>query len=166
MDVWCLRLESIPSQITDSLYVQLSHAIAVRMTFDLQRDVQMQCLLFVTRHGPRQPLSCVTKVKKYELKNDTESLEERVSCGCFHREDLLWFQSHPVCTWSTERFGNSLRFFIVNDMSVWLFIKLYFHTLWRIRSANRKSSADFLMLFRWRSFFWFVSAYFCTIDVI
>lgn len=118
-------------------------------------DVQMQCLLFVTRHGPRQPLSCVTKVKKYELKNDTESLEERVSCGCFHREDLLWFQSHPVCTRSTEHFGNSLRFFIVNDMSVWLFIKLYFHTLWRIRSANRKSSADFLMLFRWRSFLFF-----------
>ncbi len=31
----------------------------------------------------------------------TESLEER-----FHREDLLWFQSHPVCSWSSEHFGN------------------------------------------------------------
>ncbi len=55
-DVWCLRLESIPSQITDSLYVQLSHAIAVWMT----PVVQMQRLLCVTHHGPRQPLSCVT----------------------------------------------------------------------------------------------------------
>lgn len=81
MDVWCLRLESIPSQNTDSLYVQLSHAIPVWMTLDPGAapplcDVHMQCLLFVTTGAWR--LSCVTK---YELKNipwnDTNSLEER-----------------------------------------------------------------------------------------
>lgn len=39
----------------------------------------------------------------------------------WRNDELLWFQSHPVCTQSSERFGNcrcSLRFFIANDMSV------------------------------------------------
>lgn len=136
MDVWCLRLESIPSQNTDSLYVQLSHAIPVWMTLDPGAapplcDVHMQCLLFVTTGVWR--LLCVAI---YELKNiswnDTKSLEER-------RVALV---SIPSCLYPIQWTFWKLPLFIAVLHSewyecVWLFVQVsvVIFTLWRIRSS-------------------------------
>lgn len=62
----------------------------------------------------------------------------------WRNDELLWFQSHPVCTQSSERFGNCrclLRFFIANDMSVsdlFVEVSVVIFTLWCIRSGWRE----------------------------
>lgn len=152
MDVWCLRLESIPSQITDSLYVQLSHAIAVWMTFDpwpvLSRPSCVWCTYAMPSvcyaSQPWDKLSCVTKVKK-----ETESLEERVSCGCFHELAMV---SIPSCLYLIQwTFGKLPVLHSEWYECVRLFVKLsvVVFMLWCIWSADEKSSAGFLILFRW-----------------
>lgn len=79
----------------------------------------------------------------------------------WRNDELLWFQSYPVCTRSSERFGNcrcSLRFFIANDMSVCdcsFKFQLLFSRCDAFGQANGKSSLGFLMLFRWLSLFLF-----------
>lgn len=88
----------------------------------------------------------------------------------WRNDELLWFQSHPVCTQSSERFGNCrclLRFFMANDMSVsdlFVEVSVVIFTLWRIRSGWREILIRFSNVVFF--FFWLVSAYFCTIDVI
>lgn len=123
MDVWCLRLESIPSQNTDSLYVQLSHAIPVWMTFDPGTapplcDVHMQCLLFVTTGAWR--LLCVTK---YELKNisrnDATSLEER----------RVAMVSIPSCLYPTQWTFWKLPLFVAVLHNEW------YECVWFVRSS-------------------------------
>lgn len=157
MDVWCLRLESIPSQNTDSLYVQLSHAIPVWMTLDPGAapplcDVHMQCLLFVTTGVWR--LLCVAI---YELKNiswnDTKSLEER-------RVALV---SIPSCLYPIQWTFWKLPLFIAVLHSEWyecvcdcsFKFQLLFSRCDAFGQANGKSLLGFLMLFRWLSLFLF-----------
>lgn len=137
MDVWCLRLESIPSQNTDSLYVQLSHAIPVWMTLDPGAapplcDVHMQCLLFVTTGAWRW--SCVTK---YELKKIFpewhKSLEER----------RVAMVSIPSCLYSIQWTFWKLPVFVAVLHSEWYewfvrWVSVVIFTLWRIRSGWRE----------------------------
>lgn len=170
MDVWCLRLESIPSQNTDSLYVQLSHAIPVWMTLD---PGALLCVMYICNAFClwRQARDGDRVWQNMNWKNNISWIIGGTS-SCYGFNPIL-FVPNPVNVLETAGVccGSSWRM-------IWVWVILFVEvsvvifTLWRIRSGWREILIRFSNVVPMTEFFLFcfcfrlVSAYFCTIDVI